>query len=84
MFRIGIALSLLCVGVFYMVQSDHKVAARDEVSKKLPAKLIARHQQYPDCLKLNDPLMPQEDISFHARLDEETELYAVLCEGLGL
>ncbi len=54
--------------------------AGEELITKLPAKLIALHQRYPGCLKLNDPVMPPEGAVFHARLDQQNEIYGILCE----
>ncbi len=80
MYRILVALFFLCATVFYLVRSNPAVIASEEAGVKLPPKLLAFHTKSSNCLSLNDPNMPPVDKIFHARLDQNNEVYGILCE----
>jgi hypothetical protein len=80
MSRFVLALTIICASFVYLVHNNRAVLAGQETVSKLPAKLIARHHQYPGCMKLDDPDMPPAGVFFTARLDKQTELYGILCE----
>ena len=80
MSRIVLALSIMCASALYLVHTNRAVVAIEVQTSKLPAKMAARHQQFPGCLKLNDPNMPPEGIVFQDRLNETMQVYGILCE----
>ena len=80
MSRIVFALSIICASTLYLVHTHRAVTAQESVVAKLPAEIIARHQQYPGCVSHNDPVMPPEGVVFQARLGNDAEIYGILCE----
>ncbi len=80
MSRIVLALSILCASVLYLVHTNRAVVAREVSMPKIPATLLARHQQFPGCLKLNDPSMPPAGLAFQGHLNDYTQVYGILCE----
>lgn len=80
MSRFVLALSIFCVSFLYLIHNNESVVADEGVVSSLPGKLLARHQQHPGCLKLDNPHMPREGAFFSARLNKTTELFGILCE----
>jgi len=73
-------LSLACLFPLFAASSLTQADARPDHADRLPAALLAQHQKYPDCLRLDDPAMPRRGASFSARLDKKTRIYGILCE----
>ncbi len=81
MSRTLFALLILCLSTVYLVHTNRAVTAREEaVTVKLPAALAARHQQFPECMPVDDPLLSRPGAVFKARLDAGAEIYGILCE----
>ena len=80
MARFVLMLIVFSSGLLLFAPFDRLALARGDNIDRLPDDLVARHRQYPDCIRLDDPIMPREGRFFHARLDKETEIYGILCE----
>jgi hypothetical protein len=46
----------------------------------IPAAIKKRHHQFPECLRLDSPAMAGFSRALYARLDDDNELYAIMCE----
>jgi len=73
-------LSFLGIGTLLVLGFQKSADARPDSKATLPAALLTHHQKYPDCLPLNDPMMPPKGSSFAGRIDKNTRVYGILCE----
>jgi len=84
MYRVFIAVFMIAVSALFLTGRNLEAVAAKNAAKtveaKLPAALIKRHQSFPGCVRLNGPVMPKNGSHIHARLDEDTELFAIMCE----
>ena len=88
--RLFIALYILGVTVLLVASEQRSVVAQSAMPQEkevtsievasIPEGLQKRHQAFPGCIDISDPVMPEEGLYLHARLDANTELFGILCE----